>query len=1375
MVQPGIDGLDTPRTNLGDATYLSRQPDFDITQEPSFQSPSKDANVFQQLRNGGRPNLRTPRGRRAPFTDRRNLPAGIGGAEFTPLLKSVTRNSARRHSGKENGLATPAVLDKIDEDLTPMPAMDASVFGASRNASSYLENTPLPQVESSSTASTPLVMRTRADTKGPLQDGQQLSLREQENVIDKIEKENFGLKLKIHFLEEALRKAGPGFSQAALKENTELKVDKVTMQRELQKYKKHLTSAERDLESYRQQILEVQEKAKRKYADESQRVEIERLQRELEDKEADIEDLQRQLQDGHHDQDKVEKLQDDIGDLEAELREKDRIITAHEDELDDLRSRVQDAEDSRKDAERRMVELEEKAQSSDELEEAKETIEDLEANIRQMEQQLDDMKDKLEHAVSQKDRAEGDLEELQEEMANKSVVTKGLSRQVEEKIARLQAEVEKAHQDYSTLEKQFDSKQQETDDLKAKLKESRQERDMSDKERRSLAVKLEEIEADYNSRSDEKALLQTRHDALTNESASLQRDVARLEKTVSQLEEELEQERHHALEIERDIRAQYKDEIDRLNDDISDLQAEVREKENLYDNDSEKWENEKHNLESERERAEERAAGLQKTIDRLREAEGSLSDKESRLQDAIQSETERHKKEEAVLSRRIEDLQQDLETRQRMLEDLRNELSTVRDELRQTQLDYQAQSDKIDGLEDEIEVLQATLDEETEKAGQDLDSARKESDELKKQLRELREIADSARSSTAVSEATAKHTSATVDQLQRQLADATSNFTKASRERQALQDQLSQVGAELHSLRALLAETKAERDELEVELQQAKEQDNDTFQLDQERLTLRATKSRLDNEVRRLKEENKHLSDQYHAMEKTLEDEIEKAAAEEDRLNQEIIDLQSKIKQTSGSQDLSSARRTIRDLERRIGDFEIQLATSNIPAGVNGEGNSELSLIRRDLSSFRQKELELLQREASHKDVVKGLKRQIADLERKAHEAEITRLVGSPTSEGGSARKTEVSELRQQLSSAHKSIYDLKKSLREAEKQSAASARELQDRIDDIEEQKLALEQALEDAQQAADEVGDEYKSQLKKYKEKLERYKRERDSMAAALAGNRRNHDTSNSVSSEMSREERHELHEMLRKTQIEADVLEREVREHKEALDELMQVEQSLRKKLDKARSERALYRADAEKLQRDVQALKASKDQADAAAGALVHVGRNAGPDDTGIDADAIIRAAEAAEHRHVKELRGMCMQIEWMQARWEREVQLRADAAYAKRYLLLELDVRDACNKADLVKLDGIMKQLGVKGRPASSMPAARQIAAKKQPITLKRVATAIRFVVRCQLSADAWRKHERTRQRLASAVEEAQKQKRIKKMRDEWRAQTRMVQ
>jgi hypothetical protein len=148
--------LDTPRTNVGDATYLG-QPDFgDITQEASFQSPPKDGNLLQQLRNG-RSNgidLRTPR-QRGPLADRRNLPPSVGGAEFTPLLKSATRNSVRRF-GKENGTAVPntPALDKIDEgDLTPVPRGDTSIYMGSRNQS-YLENT-IPEVDTSRATSTP--------------------------------------------------------------------------------------------------------------------------------------------------------------------------------------------------------------------------------------------------------------------------------------------------------------------------------------------------------------------------------------------------------------------------------------------------------------------------------------------------------------------------------------------------------------------------------------------------------------------------------------------------------------------------------------------------------------------------------------------------------------------------------------------------------------------------------------------------------------------------------------------------------------------------------------------------------------------------------------------------------------------------------------------------------------------------------------------------------------------------------------------------------------------------------------------------------------------------------------------------------------------
>ena len=932
MVQPGIGGLDTPRTNIGDATYLSRQPDFDISQELSFQSPSKDANVLQQLRDGSRPNLRTPRGggggSRAPFADKRNLPAGLNGAEFTPLLKSATRNNgSRRHGGgKENGVtATPAFLNRIDEDMTPMPVGETSVYGAGRNTSSYMENTPLPAEENSSAASTPIVMRRRIDAKGPLEDGNHLSLKEQENVIDRIEKENFGLKLKIHFLEEALRKAGPGFSDAALKENTELKVDKVTMQRELQRYKKHLSTAEKDLEGCRHQILEVQEKARRKFADENQRAEVERLNRLLEDREAELEDMQRQIDQGQKENAAVEKLQDDIGDLESELRRKEELIDKYEDELEEFRAKAEEGETRAQEAERRAEELEGSAPSEEELEEAKGTIEDLETDVRRLEQQLDDANEKLKDAVDDKDRAEADLAELQEDMADKSMVTKGLSRQVEEKLIRLQNELEQAREDYSSLVEQNLAKEKETENLRSQLRETRQEHDSVERIRQSLASRLEEAQLDKNSKSDEKALLQTRNDALRAESDSLQREVERLQKAVSELEDSLSQERHHANQIEHDIQSHFKEEIERLNDEISDLQAQGREKDNLYDNDSDKWETDRQTLESERDRAEERAAGLQKTVDRLRATEGDLSSKEEKLQEAIQSETERHKGEAAVLTRRIDELQHNLESRQTMLEDLRTELSSVRDELRQTQLDFRAQSEKAEALEDEVEILQATIDEESERAQKDLEQAQQQSKSLEKELSVIRGVAESAKVTSAFSEEATKQTSETLARLKFQLADSTDSLAKANREKIALQQQVASVNIDFASTQAALALAEAERDELESELDRLRLHGEDTFKLDQERLDLRSTKTRLDVEIRRLRDENKALVDQRRSLEKSLDDEIEKAAAEEDRLNGEIIQLQAKMRQLSDSQDATSARRTIRELERRLEDYEAKL------------------------------------------------------------------------------------------------------------------------------------------------------------------------------------------------------------------------------------------------------------------------------------------------------------------------------------------------------------------------------------------------------------------------------------------------------------------
>lgn len=132
--------------------------------------------------------------------------------------------------------------------------------------------------------------------------------------------------MKIHFLEDALRKAGPGVSEAALKENTDLKVDKITMQKDLLRYRKTLASAEHEIEAYRKQLAEAQEKLIRKHADAGQREELDRLRKALNDAHGEINRLNEKIQSSDSRHADADRLKGELDDLEADLREKDRLL-----------------------------------------------------------------------------------------------------------------------------------------------------------------------------------------------------------------------------------------------------------------------------------------------------------------------------------------------------------------------------------------------------------------------------------------------------------------------------------------------------------------------------------------------------------------------------------------------------------------------------------------------------------------------------------------------------------------------------------------------------------------------------------------------------------------------------------------------------------------------------------------------------------------------------------------------------------------------------------------------------------------------------------------------------------------------------------------
>ncbi|KAI9878240.1 MAG: hypothetical protein M1830_001463 [Pleopsidium flavum] len=396
--------IETPRTDAGNATFVNNGHNFeDFSVENSFQVPSQDENdLVKQIRNNRRGlELNTPR-IRAPFVNPSAAPVH---GEFTPLMKSVTKKNLLRN-GQKNGVPqTPVFLKPGYTSVVESPALPAvessAMYGDETGSSlgGEEQGTPVPQVASSSAQSTPLATLPKRDGGGLLADGaNMMTLREQENIINKIEKENFGLKIKIHYLEEALRKSGPGLNEAALKENTELKVTRVTMQKELHRYKKSLSHAEHDLEAYRSQFSDLQDKVKQKHADASLREELENLRKNVEEKDREIRELKEKLGGVEHQDAEFGKLRDEIEDLQADLVARDRLIEEKEEEIDELKEHANKDSDS-------VAELEE------DLESAQKEIQGLRDKVEHAESEASKAREDEQEARDEKQRAEDDLDE----------------------------------------------------------------------------------------------------------------------------------------------------------------------------------------------------------------------------------------------------------------------------------------------------------------------------------------------------------------------------------------------------------------------------------------------------------------------------------------------------------------------------------------------------------------------------------------------------------------------------------------------------------------------------------------------------------------------------------------------------------------------------------------------------------------------------------------------------------------------------------------------------------------------------------------------------------------------------------------------------
>ncbi|PGH36086.1 hypothetical protein GX50_01098 [[Emmonsia] crescens] len=1001
--------IDTPRTEIdANATYMTNGfrsaarnslSALDSV-ENSFQSPSKDHDLIKGLENGRSQkrsefSLKTPRAGSRPnpmrnaFHDRRNLPTvPPAKGEFTPMLNSIARNNFIRHNNstrRRSGPKTPAAL----RNTPGLPNMDMTGYG---DDSTNLDGdpTPVPQMASSA-QSTPLP--TLPGRNGTVVgDGyNMMTLREQENVINKLDKENFGLKLKIHFLEQNFKLAKPEFAQAAIQENTELKVTKLTMERDLHQCKKSLRRAEQDLAGCQVELQELQANARRRHVNEDLQKELDQLRDDLENKENELHELQEELESvKENESERIQQLRDEIQDLQYDLRQKNELVESQEDEIENLKEKQQNENSS-------VAELEA------ELQRAKEQLEDLQSSLEQAKSEAREAKSKSEEAVEAKEQAVEDLKELQDEMTDKSFYTKGLSRQLEEKAHKLEDELNKLRKEHNILEENFQNKtrdvakfEEEIEGLKEELSAEKarmqddldlahHERDIARRERDDISERLHEADDDIRTGENAKEILKTRHDALTSESASLQRDLAQAKARISNLEEQMEAERDQFMNDTDELRLQHRVQLDQLHDEIESLKHDIEDREGQHAADRDRWDSLKRNLELQKEKVEQQAAGYKRTIDKLQNVETTLSGREGKLQDIIESEKQRHLQDEELLNRQIKELNDDIASRRQAAESQRQELLSVKEELRGARREESSLREKLQGLEDEIVVLQATLEEERAFAGNQQKSG---TSDLEKQLQ------------------------------------------TANKERQAARDKLANANIEIHNLRMSSAELEAERDELQSQINRIQGQVDDTYRLDQEKIDLRKSKLRLENDLNRLKDEKRALLETKDKLQVDLNNEIERAAAEENRLLAEIDQLQDKLFISSERRDreLVSAKSRAERLELRVQELETLLNNQASPR-LEASTSPDFSILRRSLEDARHQERDALQRESTLKASIRDLKTRIVELERENHELKAKELSAhSPNKSPSTSLKVqeELRSLRSQLLDMHKSMKDLK-------------------------------------------------------------------------------------------------------------------------------------------------------------------------------------------------------------------------------------------------------------------------------------------------------------------------------------------------------------
>ncbi|WVQ72827.1 hypothetical protein IAR50_002388 [Cryptococcus sp. DSM 104548] len=755
-----------------------------------------------------------------------------------------------------------------------------------------------------------------------------MTLRDQEKQLEETKKEVFNLQLENHFLKERLSNMAPEHIEAALKENVKLKLEILTLSKELKKLKKLVMQQDRDLaatardsggsrEARELEKLWKDEKERRRRAEEQ------------------VAQLQEELQSGAADPGLREKLED----AEASENVWRQRTEQLEQELDDQKAANEDNQEElaklRDEADRALDEVDKLRGELDGARGMRESVglgKGRETRLAQKVQELESQNASLQADLSMAKKgvmSEEDAEMLEERL-----------NELQDKVAALQLELDNRDQEVDDLNVELDTKVQEHEkelqqvaeewrdevlEARAQVDEVRDALDAREQEMKELREALTEREEHLTSALEEISQLQAAkavtHDRLEETLKNIERDNADKDAELMDANREIEELGQRVYELEELV------EDHRVRE--GELNADLKGADEAFEHAKAHYEDLIAVLKEARRKLQEEKENALEQIQKERDARQAEKDAAKRDLDALSS---RHRQALAEKDTYATRLQSELDAarervtlRDRDLARVEGKLQDLEDERRK--LGDEHTSDRF-GLELELERVQRDL----QRLEDELEIERKEMDQKDEMLRE-RDL--------EVARMLDKHRDienrlASERQGRLNMSDKLDQTLKTARQHERDADNLRQ---RLEELEPLLTETQQER-----------------FQLQKQSESQRQERSEL--LLRVFKEVNRFLGTEDNTTPANF-------ALFRDTLVQRLksmlsvrSEFEKKIKDTEASVDqrVSSLKRQLEQKWRTLDQFEASVKKLEI---TKREWRSKFALKEGELDALKSRNAEL--------------------------------------------------------------------------------------------------------------------------------------------------------------------------------------------------------------------------------------------------------------------------------------------------------------------------------------------------------------------------------------------------------------------------------